>query len=235
MEQDEHTYPTPTGRTAAMSAAARVAEERRLLQGARVVSAVFTPLTIPFLAFLALFLFSYLRIMPFGYKAMLLGVVYCFTVLMPLLAVFVYRRFIASAEERGDRQITFALITLSYACCLVLMWWFNLPWYLTNIILASVVTTVLCALADIRWQLSEHMAGTGLATGCAVAFGEVFAFNPVWLLCLLLLASGLVGTARIILRRHNVAEVAGGYALGLGCSLLMLLPGPGAAIARLLP
>jgi hypothetical protein len=58
--------------------------DKTLIRTAKVISAVFTPFSIPFLAFLVLFIFSYLRIMPLQYKLIVLGVVYCFTILMPI-------------------------------------------------------------------------------------------------------------------------------------------------------
>ena len=57
--------------------------DKTMLQVARVTSMVFTPFSIPFLSFLVLFLFSYLRIMPIQYKLIVLGIVYCFTILTP--------------------------------------------------------------------------------------------------------------------------------------------------------
>ena len=58
--------------------------DKTMLRVARITSIVFTPFSIPFLAFLVLFLFSYLRIMPILYKGIVLGIVYCFTILTPL-------------------------------------------------------------------------------------------------------------------------------------------------------
>ena len=46
--------------------------DKTMLRVARVTSIVFTPFSIPFLAFLVLFLFSYLRIMPILYKGIVL-------------------------------------------------------------------------------------------------------------------------------------------------------------------
>ena len=43
--------------------------DKTMLQVARATSMVFTPFSIPFLSFLVLFLFSYLRIMPIQYKS----------------------------------------------------------------------------------------------------------------------------------------------------------------------
>ena len=53
--------------------------DKTMLQVARATSMVFTPFSIPFLSFLVLFLFSYLRIMPIQYKLIVLGIVYCST------------------------------------------------------------------------------------------------------------------------------------------------------------
>ena len=50
-----------------------------LFVAARIISMVFTPFMVPFVAFCLLFLFTYLRIMPWGYKITVLALVYCFT------------------------------------------------------------------------------------------------------------------------------------------------------------
>ncbi len=55
--------------------------DRTLIRTARIISGILTPFSIPFMAFLVLFLFSYLRIMPLQYKLIVLGIVYCFTIL----------------------------------------------------------------------------------------------------------------------------------------------------------
>ena len=47
--------------------------DKTMLQVARATSMVFTPFSIPFLSFLVLFLFSYLRIMPIQYKLIVFG------------------------------------------------------------------------------------------------------------------------------------------------------------------
>ena len=65
--------------------------DKTMLRVARVTSMVFTPFSIPFLSFLVLFLFSYLRIMPIQYKLIVLGIVYCFTILTPTITIFLFR------------------------------------------------------------------------------------------------------------------------------------------------
>ena len=205
-----------------------IVADRTLIRTARVISAIFTPCSIPFLAFLILFLFSYLRIMPIQYKLIVLGVVYCFTILMPTLTIFLFRKINGfSPEDLGERKrrfMPFLLTITSYVFCLVMMHRLNIPWYMTGIILAALIMMVICIVVNLKWKLSEHMAGVGAIVGGLVSFSALFGYNPVWWLCLFILIAGVLGTARIILQHHTLGEVLVGFAVGLICSLLVLHP-----------
>lgn len=205
-----------------------IVADRTLIRTARVISAIFTPFSIPFLAFLILFLFSYLRIMPIQYKLIVLGVVYCFTILMPTLTIFLFRKINGfSPEDLGERKrrfMPFLLTITSYVFCLVMMHRLNIPWYMTGIILAALIMMVICIVVNLKWKLSEHMAGVGAIVGGLVSFSALFGYNPVWWLCLFILIAGVLGTARIILQHHILGEVLVGFAVGLICSLLVLHP-----------
>lgn len=202
--------------------------DKTLRRTAKVISAVFTPFSIPSLAFIVLFVFSYLRIMPIRYKLIVLGVVYCFTILIPGLTIFIFRKIngfrTEDLAERKRRYIPFILTIISYIFCLIMMHRMNIPWYMTGIILAALVMMVVCIIVNLRWKLSEHMAGAGAVIGGLVAFSSLFGYNPIAWLCLLIMASGVLGTARIILQHHTLGEVMGGFAVGLVCSLLVLHP-----------
>lgn len=202
--------------------------DKNLIRTARVVSAIFTPFSIPFLAFLILFIFSYLRIMPLQYKLIVLGVVYCFTILMPTLTIFIFRKINGFSPqdltERKRRFVPFILTITSYVFCLLMMHRLNIPWYMTGIILASLIMMVICIVVNLRWKLSEHMAGSGAIIGGVVAFSALFGYNPLNWLCLFILIAGVLGTARIILQHHTLGEVIGGFVVGLVCSLLVLHP-----------
>ena len=205
-----------------------IVADRSLIRTARVISAIFTPFSIPFLAFLILFLFSYLRIMPIQYKLIVLGVVYCFTILMPTLTIFLFRKINGfSPEDLGERKrrfMPFLLTITSYVFCVVMMHRLNIPWYMTGIILAALIMMVICIVVNLKWKLSEHMAGVGAIVGGLVSFSALFGYNPVWWLCLFILIAGVLGTARIILQHHTLGEVLVGFAVGLICSLLVLHP-----------
>ena len=114
----------------------------------KVVSWVFNPFSIPFLAFLILLLFSYLRMLPITYKLIILGIVYTFTILTPSLAIYVYCRLnklsMKDLTLRHHRYAPFLLTILSYVCCLLLMRKMNIPWYMSGIILAALLMQIIC-------------------------------------------------------------------------------------------
>ena len=143
--------------------------DKTMLRVARVTSMVFTPFSIPFLSFLVLFLFSYLRIMPIQYKLIVLGIVYCFTILTPTITIFLFRKINGFARqelsERKKRYVPILLTIISYVFCLLMMRKLNIPWYMTGIILASLVVHLTAPVP----VLSLFLTGfTEMTTGIAL-------------------------------------------------------------------
>ena len=202
--------------------------DKTMLRVARITSIVFTPFSIPFLAFLVLFLFSYLRIMPILYKGIVLGIVYCFTILTPTITIFLFRKINGFARqelsERKKRYVPILLTIISYVFCLLMMRKLNIPWYMTGIIFVSLVISIICILVNLKWKLSEHIAGMGGIIGGLVSFSALFSYNPVVWLCLFILIAGILGSARIVLGHHTLGEVLSGFVVGLVCSFLILHP-----------
>lgn len=202
--------------------------DKALVHAARGVSLLCTPFLIPTFAFLFFFSGTFLRMVPQVYKLVVLGIVLNFTFVVPVVVILLHFRMIhATPQMRNDRSYRFTpylLTILSYLFGLYMVRQLNVPWYMTGILIAALFTIVVCLLANIRWKLSEHAAGAGVATGCLVAFGALLGFNPVGWLCVAILASGIVGTARLILHRHTLGEVLAGFAVGLICTLLVLHP-----------
>ena len=193
---------------------------------AKALSYVCTPVLIPFWACLILFLCSYLRIMPSMYKIVVLSVVFCFTVLIPACAVYLFGK--ANVMKRvhrvspNNRVLSVLLYVISYVFCLLLLKRLTIPWYMRGIILSATLTAVICLLCNLRWRLSVHMAGMGSVIAGLVCFGFLFGFNPVYWLCAFILLAGLLGSARMLLVPHSLAEVITGFIVGMGCTLLIL-------------
>lgn len=202
-------------------------EERQLIRLARMTSSLFNPFIIPFGGFIALFLFSYLRIMPLQYKLIVGAIVYCFTILMPTLTIFLYRK--ANSWEAEDlhvrqkRIVPYLLTIIAYVFCLLMMYKLGLPRYMSGIIRAALAAMSICFLLNFRWKVSAHMAGAGGIVGSLVAFGLLFNYNTVWWFCLFMLTAGALGTSRMILKRHTLGQVIAGFVIGNICALYGIL------------
>lgn len=202
-------------------------KEKDLIVTAKGISSVFSPFYIPLVTFAALFLFSYLNLLPLAYRLLVLATIYAFTIVLPRFTIFLYRKVNGwSSRQLGHREkriVPYAIAFTSYITCLILMFRLNMPLYMCGIIEASLMTIIICSVVNIWWKISTHMAGIGGLTGALISFSLLFMFNPVWMLCIILLCAGVLGTSRIVLRQHTVAQVAAGYAVGVVCSMTGIL------------
>lgn len=144
---DELTYHEPAPR--------HTGEPRdALFMTARIVSLIFTPFMVPFVAFCLLFFFTYLSIMPFQYKLTILALVYCFTILMPMLGIYLFQKINGwTLHELGHREkrfIPYGMTILSYMACLLTMYHIHLPRYMSGIIVATLICMVICTVINTR-------------------------------------------------------------------------------------
>ncbi|MBQ7423537.1 MAG: phosphatase PAP2 family protein [Prevotella sp.] len=177
--------------------------ERQIIIAAKVLSMIFNPYYLAVLGLLVLFLFSYLSLLPTTYKLSVLLMVYIFTVLLPSVTARLYRR------HQGWISIA------CYSLCYYVMNMVHIPRFMGSIVMAALVIQVLCALINIWWKISTHTAAIGGVAGALVAFAQIFMFNPVWWLCLVIFIAGLVGTSRMLLRQHTLEQVVVGFWLGM--------------------
>jgi hypothetical protein len=77
--------------------------------------------------------------------------------------------------------------------------------------------------ADVASGLGALGSAVGGVAGALFVFGELFGFNPVWWLCLVFILAGVLGTSRMILRQHSLAQVVTGFFVGAICSILGLV------------
>ena len=92
-----------------------------------------------------------------------------------------------------------------------------------GIILATMICMIICSLINFRLKISTHMASSGMMVGGLLSYSFIFQFNPVGWLCFFILLSGMLGSARIILRQHTLNEVGGGFLVGLFCGVIGIL------------
>lgn len=201
--------------------------QRALMMGARVLSVISRPYYMPVVGFLALFTFTYLSLLPLFYKLLVLSMVWIFTIALPRLCVFVWRKLNGwvpmQLRLRERRAVPYVMFMLSYTACLHLMFRLHLPHYMCGILVAALLVQAVCIVVNIWWKISMHCAGAGAIIGALLAYSVLFVFNPVGWLCVLVLFSGAVGTARMLLRQHSSAQVVTGTLVGTACGLAGIL------------
>lgn len=201
--------------------------ERQLILMARVLSMVFTPFYLPIIGLVVLFFFSYLSMFPWSYKLHVLLMTYLFTILMPTVLIHLYRRYqgwnLIELGRRERRMVPYVISILCYFTCIYVMERLHMPHFMGSIIIAALLVQIVCAITNIWWKISTHTAAIGGVGGALFAFAEYLGFNPVWWLCLVFLVAGLLGTSRMILRQHNLAQVVTGFWVGFVCAAVAIL------------
>ena len=201
--------------------------EKSIILAARIVSMVFTPFYLPFIGMMALFVFSYLGLMPWAYKLQLLMLVYLFTILLPTILIHLYRRYhgwtLIELGHRERRMVPYVISILCYFFCIYVMDMLHIPHFMQTILIAALLIQIICALINVWWKISTHTAAIGGVAGALFVFGELFGFNPIWWLCIVLIFAGILGTSRMILRQHSLLQVVAGFLVGLTCSVIGLI------------
>ena len=201
--------------------------EKSIILAARIVSMVFTPFYLPFVGMMALFVFSYLGLMPWAYKLQLLMLVYLFTILLPTILIHLYRRYhgwtLIELGHRERRMVPYVISILCYFFCIYVMDMLHIPHFMQTILIAALLIQIICALINVWWKISTHTAAIGGVAGALFVFGELFGFNPIWWLCLVLILAGILGTSRMILRQHTLLQVVAGFIVGIVCAVFSVL------------
>lgn len=202
-------------------------KDKDIIIAAKTLSAIFSPFYLPVVGMLVLFLFSYLSMLPWSYKIMVLILVACFTILLPTALIRLYRKFngwtLFQFVSKERRVIPYIISSLCYLGGIHLMNIVHIPHFMSTILFAALVIQIVCAVINLWWKISTHSAAIGGVIGAVMAFAIVFDFNPIWWLCLLILLSGAVGTSRIILHQHTVAQVTVGSVLGAVIAFIVML------------
>ena len=200
---------------------------KNIIIASRVVSMVFTPFYLPTLGLLALFTFSYLSLLPFQYKAIVIAIVYFFTILLPTLLIHVYRRHqhwnLIELGQRERRMVPYVLSILCYFTCVYIMRSLHIPHFMSSIVVAALCIQIICAIVNGWWKISTHTAAIGGVVGALVAFAAIFGFNPLPWLCITIIIAGILGTSRMILRQHSLSEVVSGFLVGVFVGWIVLV------------
>lgn len=197
---------------------------RSILLIARLLSVIFRPTYYPTVGTLILLSLTYLSLFPWVFKLWVLGLVYAFTVCLPALAVYLYRRThgwnALELRLRHRRAMPYIIYICSYLCLMHILSATHMPHFLMAIVGISLLIQCTCIVVNIWWKVSMHSAGSGGVVGAIIAYAAIWGFNPVWWLSLAILVSGCVMTSRMLLRQHTLSQVLCGTLIGIACGIV---------------
>ena len=201
-------------------------KEKNIIFTARIMSMIFTPFYLPIVGLIALFIFSYMSLLPMMYKLVMLAMVYLLTVVAPSLLIHLYRLCQGwTSHELGRKELRLVPYIISIVCYFACFFWMeyrNTPRVISIIVVVALTIQMVCALINIWWKISTHTAAIGGVAGGLVSYSIAFSFNPLWWLCFVLILAGAVGTARMILRQHSLSQVVTGFLVGAACAILVI-------------
>ena len=201
-------------------------KEKNIIFTARIMSMIFTPFYLPIVGLIALFIFSYMSLLPMMYKLVMLAMVYLLTVVVPSLLIHLYRLCQGwTSHELGRKErrlVPYIISIVCYFACFFWMEYRNTPRVISIIVVVALTIQMVCALINIWWKISTHTAAIGGVAGGLISYSIAFSFNPLWWLCFVLILAGAVGTARMILRQHSLSQVIGGFLVGAACAILVI-------------
>lgn len=135
-------------------------KEKNIILTARIMSMIFTPFYLPMVGLIALFIFSYMSLLPIGYKLVMLGMVYLLTVVAPSLLIHLYRMVQGwTSRELGKKERRIVPYILSIVCyfgCFFWMEYRNTPRVISIIVVVALAIQMICAFINVWWKISSH-------------------------------------------------------------------------------
>ncbi len=191
---------------------------------ARFLTTTLSPLLMPtYGVFLALWV-SVLCLLPYGRRVAVLLVCMGITCIVPLIFLNVLRHFNLvkdlNVEVREQRLLPYLF---SSFCCGVAAYYLyftcHAPQWFAMFMVGAAITMLVMAVINLWWKISAHMAGIGgvIALFYQIHVQGLSAFDMLWLLCLAIIVAGLLGTSRLVLRRHDIWQLLAGVAVGFLC------------------
>ena len=195
---------------------------------ANFLSTALSPLLMPTYGVFMVLWVSVLCLLPYGTRVSVLLVCMGITCILPLIFLSVLRHFKLvkdlHVEKREQRFFPYMFTALCYTVAAYYLYYCHSPQWFVMFMVGSAVTVLIMAIINLKWKISAHMAGIGgvVALVYQIHVQGLSAFDLFWMLCVTIMVAGLLGSARLVLNRHDAWQVLAGVVVGfLSVSLTM--------------
>ncbi len=197
---------------------------------AHVISTIFQPLLMPAYGVMLLFLYTYFGVIYSHQFWLIITPILLFSFVIPATLIYLlYRLKIISdlsLKIRKERFYPYFITLLSYSIMMVYYHRMRMPTWFVMMIAGSIAIMIIAIFITLKWKISAHMFGIGGLTGGAMSVSYfVEHSNPYLMFMGLFILAGLIGTSRLILRRHTLSQVVAGFLLGFSVSYVFVWAG----------
>lgn len=193
----------------------------------RILSMVFSPLLMATYGVFIAMRLSFLVMIPVSTQLTVVLETFLATAVIPVIAIFLLSKFKVIADprlnERADRTWPYIIEIVCFLGMAVYLNRIHAPHWLSLFLIGGALAIATLTVVNHWWKISGH--ATGMGGLCALIFYLMLSgttlinLQPVFLGAILL--AGMVGTARMMLDRHTLGQVAAGFLNGFFWVLLL--------------
>lgn len=186
---------------------------------ARICSTIFHPLIVATVGIFLSLYYSYMSMLGLEYILTVTMVVGVLTIAIPSIGVLLLyktkRITSVGLVNREERTLPYLLFFVLYIIAALYLWWANLRGMQLGFFIGGLMAIVVDVIVNRWWKISVHMTAIGGLTGLifVMSFMQYIMYTELipWLQMGAILASGALGSSRIILRRHTIGQVCCGF------------------------
>ena len=192
-----------------------------------VISTVFQPLLMPTYGVMLLFMYTYFGVAYSNRFWHIVTPVMLFSFVIPGLLIYMLLRMglisDLSLKVRKERFYPYVITLLSYSAMVIFYYKTQMPVWFLMMMAGSIAIMIIAILITLVWKISAHMFGVGgLVGGVMSVCYYIEHSNPYWLFIGLFILAGSIGTSRLILKRHTLAQVIAGFLLGFSVAFIFV-------------
>ncbi|MGZ3932559.1 MAG: hypothetical protein ACXVP0_14860 [Bacteroidia bacterium] len=151
-------------------------------------------------------------------KLVLTSMIFCFTFLLPLINVYILYRLkrvsTFTIEDQKERTFPYVVTACFYFGLFYLFMGLNILPHIKMLIFGAGTAILLTALINMRYKISAHMVGLGGLLSAIILVAFALRYNAVFMVCTILLITGLTGSGRLYLKAHRPSQIYTGFFLG---------------------
>jgi hypothetical protein len=195
---------------------------------AKILSVLFHPLLLPSYAIAIVIISNPYLFAGYGQHGEWVFLIRAFlnTFAFPVFSIVLLKQlgFVKSfqMEVREERIIPYIATGTFYIWTYVSFRRSSDPQIINIILLGSCITLFGCFFANLIGKISIHAAGIGCFAAIILYNCVISNYDLRWMLLIVVLLSGIIGSSRLFLKSHGIREVYAGYLVGVTAQMVAM-------------